>query len=280
MSKITAIILAAGVGTRFMPMAKAVNKCMLPLGNKPVVQYLVEECVDAGIDNIVIAVPDGEDTIPNHFKPDAELIKLLEKSGKTEAVEQVKHTAALGNKITFCPIVYTDGYGSAIPVREAIKLVPPASSQVLILNGDAVIAHKDSLSGEAKEALLKNKGDQSGILFGFEVDLKTRGRYGVLMQKPEDSELAAQIIEKPSQDVSPQSLNANAAWYLAPRSIEKYLSDMVPDKRSGEYQMTDVINAMIKNHDFVIHKISGLYLDCGTPDVWLASNNHVANMLP
>jgi len=277
MSNTTAIILAAGVGSRFLPVAKAVNKCMMPLGNKPVVQYLVEDCLDAGIQDIIIAVPKGEDTIPNHFATDEDLITALKQSGKDDIAQELEHLNQVSQHVSFCPVTYEDGHGSTVPVRAVLRQKKIDSERILIANGDAIIASDTSPIGEIKKALDGND-DKSGMLFGFKVPLERRHSYGVIIQDSQTHK-ATSILEKPDDTVSPNSLNANVGWYLVPSSIAEYVEHTPKNEGSGEWQITDVINAMLTDHEFVVHSIAGEYLDCGNPTSWLKANNYLSNMI-
>lgn len=281
MKKTTAIIMASGFGSRFLPMAKAVNKCMLPLGNKPVIQHIVEDCVLAGIDDIVIVVPPEEEIIQQHFAPDPKLKESLYSRGKQKLYdEQIAPTIELGKRIRFCTRKDRAKVGTAMPVLAALDYINDYTEDLVILNGDAIVAHSpEFLLGELKNILATRRSPKHGVIVGMAIELENRHHYGVLIESETERGILKQITEKPGPEISPHSLNANIGWYIAPRSIMELVRKAKQDPASGEYLLTDVINEHVKTTPYEIYTIKGTYLDCGRPDSWLSANNYLAEHL-
>ncbi len=280
--KTTAVILAAGLGTRFLPLTKTINKCMLPLGNKPVIQYAVEECVDAGIDTIVVLVPEYDTSIQEYFTPQQAIEETLTRMGKLDVYRSaVEQAEALGALMQFVTVSYADGrYGTGEMMRQAMEYIADDVTHVALLHGDAPFGYADGRQVGGLSAMMQAMVAQrrDGVLAGFSVELAERSKYGVLMGSPGDSDRLDRIVEKPGPDVSPSSLNANAAWYILPVAVREYLQDLQPDATSGEYLFTDAVSDLAQARNIGIFSVDGVYLDCGKPDVWLAANNYLAKV--
>ncbi len=277
--KTTAVILTSGIGSRFMPAAKAINKCMLPLGNKPILQYLVEECVNAGITDIIISISPDDVTTPAHFQVDDFLNLKLKSSGKESIyTEHIASVERLGAYVRFCVTNDEMCIGTAVPLWDALSMVSPSTEQLLIMNGDAVIYHGSDVIGELKYALEKRQNAEEGILFGFEVNLSERHHYGVLLRSEENPEYVVGLLEKPNDSIAPNSLVCNLGWYLAPVSIIPHIKNIQKDDKTGEYLLTDAFAGHLQEARYRIHSVSGeRYLDCGRPEAWLAANNFIAS---
>jgi UTP--glucose-1-phosphate uridylyltransferase len=279
--KRVAVILAAGIGGRFMPAAKSVNKCLLPLGAKPTIQYVVEDCVDAGITDIIVVVPVGDAQIRGHFSRDVELEQSLKDTHKADVYERdVAPVERLGEYVRFVECSYADGKrGTLIPFQAALPHIANDVEEIFVAVGDCIVARKPKVIGEFKAALATPREPGEGVLLGFGVTLEERTRYGAFIQRDENSrKYAERIIEKPSVDVSPESRSANTSFYLLPRAITAYVDKVVADPRSGEYYLTDAVSMMLSEYPCVIHEIEGKYLDSGNPQLYLEANQHIAEI--
>ncbi len=258
-----AVIPAAGFGTRFLPIAKAVPKEMLPLGDKPVIHYVVEEAVNAGFDEILIILSKGKEAIVNYFQPHAELEERLKSTGKIEALQIVKNLSSMA-RFSF---VYQDemrGLGDALRYAENFAGTDP----VAVLLGDTVIAGESPLpamveagpSAVAIEPCPPERASKYGIAGGVAA---AQGNFKL-----------TQLIEKPVPDAIPQLLgtdgaplppHAFAARYYFSEEIFHHLADAKPGF-GGEIQLTDAMQKMAAAGELTGVPLRGKRLDIGSPD--------------
>lgn len=258
-----AVIPAAGFGTRFLPIAKAVPKEMLPLGDKPVIHYVVEEAANAGFDEILIILSKGKEAIVSYFQPHAELEQRLESTGKLEALQIVKRLSSMA-RFSF---VYQDemrGLGDAIRYAKNFAGDDP----VAVLLGDTVIAGESPLaamvqagpSSVAIEPCPPERASKYGIAGGVAAD---HGNF----------QLNA-LVEKPAPDAIPQLVgpdgvtlppHAFAARYYFSSEIFHHLTEAKPGF-GGEIQLTDAMQKLAAKGSLTGVPLRGKRLDIGSPD--------------
>ena len=280
MTKTAAIIIAAGLGGRFLPASKSINKCMMPVMGKPVLQYVIEDAARTDIDKIVVVTSAGDTQTPQHFQQSEALKDELNSIGKGKLyAERVAPMADYSDRLAFVEQDRTLGYGTARGVQAGLAEIDDSYDTIFILNGDGFIAQQPEISGEAEAALqLFNESEWDGMLIGKQVDLDVRDRYGVFLESEDNPGQATQIIEKPDRNMSPHSLLINIGWYILPRKgIEAYLEKTPVNESDNEYYLVEAINLMLKDMQFGLHTTQGEFLDCGTPDNWLAANNFIAD---
>ena len=278
--KTAAIIMASGFGGRFLPISKSINKCMMPVLNKPVLQYRVEECLLAGVDQIYITVPTWDTQVSSYFTHDDQLEERLAKSNKTHLYhEHVAPLESISAKVEVVKVPHVEKVGTAVPPRYVIEQADSDIEQFIIMNGDDMIARKHGIIGELAVALSNHPEPGAPLLLGFEVSLEQRHRYGVLIQHSRNPRQVARILEKPEAHVSPESLLANHGCYLLPKTIVNYIDQIKPNPTSGEYYITDAINLLLQETTGYLHRVEGEFLDFGQPDSWLRANNYVAKLL-
>ncbi len=247
------IIPAAGWGTRFLPQTKALPKEMLPVLDKPVIQYVVEEAVASGIKDIVVITGWHKRAIEDHFDRSFELEKHLEKNKKKKDLEQIKKIANLANFI----YIRQKGelYGNAIPVLAAKPVV--GKEPFAVLWGDEFIIAEPPRLRQMLEVYKKYKG---AVISAVRIESKDKlSQYGIADMMPLDPIRKSlisngvkenvfkikKIIEKPAQERAPSNLATHGA-YILPPEIFKFISKLKKG-RGGEIWLTDAINALIKS---------------------------------
>ena len=274
--KITkAIIPVAGFGTRFLPITKTINKSMLPVLNRPVVDYVVDDCIRGGITDIYFVVLPGETQLRNYYTRNETLEKYLlarNAKDKLKLIQDIHQKA----KFHFIEQPQDGRYGTAIPpllVQEYIE----KNEHFLVLMGDDFIWRKDGGSeiGDMIDAC--QKANTNSMMAAGSVAKDHVSRYGVLAYSQNNEHMVfREIIEKPSIQSAPSNL-INISKYLFDYDIFSYLRRVKPTNEAGEYYIVDAINEYVANkHSIGIHKIKGEYLDAGTVEGLLHANDVVA----
>ena len=258
-----AVIPAAGLGTRVLPATKAQPKEMLVIVDKPALQYLVEELVEAGIEEILIITGRNKGSIENHFDYSYELEKTLEEKGKNDLLKVVNRISEMSN-IYYVRQKKPLGLGHAISCAEAFVGDEP----FVVLLGDDII-YTDEKKGQkpvTRQLVEKYSELEGGTILGVqEVPHKNVSKYGIikpLKQIDEKTVAVEDFIEKPSVDEAPSNLAALGRYVLEPE-IFSYLKETKPGK-GGEIQLTDAILAMKNNGEkLYAYNFDGLRYDTG-----------------
>ena len=258
-----AVIPAEGLGTRVLPATKAQPKEMLVIVDKPALQYLVEELLAAGIEEILIVTGRNKGSIENHFDYSYELERTLEENGKKDLLKVVNHISEMSN-IYYVRQKKPLGLGHAISCAEAFVGDEP----FVVLLGDDII-YTDKEKGQlpvTKQLVEKYKELQGGTILGVqEVPHKNVSKYGIIkpLKKIDEKTVAVEdFIEKPSVDEAPSNLAALGRYVLEPE-IFSYLKNTKPGK-GGEIQLTDAILAMKNNGEkLYAYNFDGLRYDTG-----------------
>ena len=258
-----AVIPAAGLGTRVLPATKAQPKEMLVIVDKPALQYLVEELVEAGIEEILIITGRNKVSIENHFDYSYELEKTLEEKGKKDLLKVVNNISKMSN-IYYVRQKKPLGLGHAISCAEAFVGDEP----FVVLLGDDII-YTDKEKGQfpvTKQLVEKYKELQGGTILGVqEVPHENVSKYGIikpLKQIDEKTVAVEDFIEKPLVDEAPSNLAALGRYVLEPE-IFSYLKRTKPGK-GGEIQLTDAILAMKNDGEkLYAYNFDGLRYDTG-----------------
>jgi UTP--glucose-1-phosphate uridylyltransferase len=262
-----AIIPVAGWGTRRLPITKAIEKCMLPIGNRPVVDYVVQDCIAAGITDIYFVVSEQSSQLKDYYQTNDRLNDYLLKNGKGSLLPLVAPPAVRMHYIT-----QSSGgkYGTSIPVTLVMPLLDKNES-VVVLMGDDCIYQKEGVSEVAR--LIEVAGENSSML-GVCVPRQDLSKYGVL--KMNDTKEFTGIVEKPNPDDAPSNM-INVSKYVLDYKLLQIIKQYVDkDKTDGEYYITDPINQYISDGGrIVVVEAEGQYLDSGTVKSWLKANQIV-----
>lgn len=254
-----AVIPAAGFGTRFLPQTKAMPKEMLPVVDKPVIQYVVEEAVQSGIEDIVIVTGALKRAIEDHFDfPNQDLIKNLQEGGKEELLKQVRAISEMAN---FIYVRQKGMYGNGTPVLSAEPVID--NEFFAVLWGDEFIYSDPPRLSQMIDVHEKYGGAViSGVRIERKEDLK---RYGIAEVEPVEGAVyrIKKIVEKPDPDKAPSNL-ATIGAYILPPEIFEILRNQKPGT-GGEIYLPEAIDELIKTgYPVNICEIeNGKYYDTG-----------------
>jgi len=252
-----AVIPAAGFGTRFLPATKAMPKEMLPIVDKPIIQYVVEEAVASGIEDIIIVTGWHKRTIEDHFDYPFELEKRLEEAGKHQEAEDVRRIAEMAN---FIYIRQKGPYGNATPVLNAREVV--GDEPFAVLWGDEFI-----YATPPRLKQMVDVWDQHGkaVISAVRIeDKQALSKYGIADVEPVEKQVfkIKKIIEKPEPASAPSNLATHGAYILPPRIFE-LLAANKPGK-GGEFWLVDAINQLMLEEDvYAVEIQNGKYYDTG-----------------
>jgi UTP--glucose-1-phosphate uridylyltransferase len=258
-----AIITDAGFASRYLPITKTVPKAMLPLGNRPIMQFVVEECVEAGIEEIIIvATPEGKPIYEDYFNNGVNRIrKQLASQGKEDRYEPVQHVLDYP-KIVVIEQDPSLPYGNGSPVSSAQKFVE-GEEAFLVLYSDDVVFGKP---GDAKVMVDLYSQDPSvdGIIMAQEVSPKVVDKYGIIsFQKGSDRQLD-NIIEKPEPNEAPSHLASYGRYLLKP-SVFQHLNPLNTGK-DGELWTVDAITKIAKTKKVIVERTQAEWMTTGDPE--------------
>lgn len=275
MSTITkAIIPVAGWGTRRLPITKIIEKSMLPVGNRPLVDYSVQDLIKAGIKDIYMVISNVEPCqVREFYRDNLALNQYLVERGKADRLKLAK---TLPDDVTIHYAIQDQSgrYGTAVPIAIAVKEFG-INEQVLVFMGDDFVWNPDGES--AAESLVKavKNGNESAIL-GVEIDKSKVEKYGVL--SVDDGKLTG-IVEKPSVDEAPSNMINVSKYIMSPELLQrtvKYVDEHDFGPEDQEYMITDPIYDFIKDGGVMrVAPTTGEYLDGGSVEGWLHANNVV-----
>lgn len=259
MQKITkAIFPVAGLGTRFLPATKASPKEMLPIVDKPLIQYAVEEAISAGITELIFVTSSSKRAIEDHFDSNYELETKLTKSGKQELLDIVQQI--LPKDVSCAYIRQRDTLGLGHAVLCAKQLINDEPFAVLLA---------DDLIDGGTHSCLKQMVDvynntQHSVIAVQQIPLTETHKYGVVALKNPNSSLGeiSQIIEKPTSDKAPSTLGVVGRYLLNP-SIFKHLEN-ISAGAGGEIQLTDAIANLLTQETVQAWQFTGTRYDCGS----------------
>lgn len=256
MKKITkAIIPAAGLGTRFLPATKAMPKEMLPILDKPTIQYIVEEAAKAGIEDIIIVTGKHKRAIEDHFDNQKELEITLENSGKTELLEKVQFSTNLAN-IFYVRQKEQKGLGHAIlTAKQFIGNEPFA-----VLLGDDIVESDDPAIKQLMDVYEQTEKSVIGVQ---EVRPEDTHRYGIIDPVSQNGRLydVKKFVEKPAPGTAPSNLAIMGRYVLTP-DIFDYLANQ-GEGAGGEIQLTDAIERLNADSQVYAYDFEGNRYDVG-----------------
>ncbi len=257
-----AVLPVAGFGTRFLPATKAIPKEMLPIIDKPLIEYAVEEAVSAGIEEIIFITSHTKIAIENHFDSNFELEEKLLNSGKDDFIPLINPEKFKNIRFTYVRQKSQRGLGDAI--AHASHLINDSAFAVLLAD-DLIFSEKSCL----QQLIDIHKNTSSSVIGINEVPESDVSKYGVI-KAAEDSELKIiDIIEKPDISDAPSNL-AVVGRYILESDIFNYLKRVEEDS-SNEIQLTDAIKLMLYDKDVFGCKYIGTKFDCGSKKGFVAA---------
>ena len=278
MNVTTAVIFASGFGSRMLPVTAAVQKELLPILNRPVVDYVVADCIAAGITNIIFVIRPGSHALQDYYVGNPGLENHLERFGKHKALTELEE---LHQKATFKFVEQpaSAGYGTAVPLRVAAKHLPPHEA-FLACDGDAFSWRTDGQSETAALVETFHRTGAKGALMALERPTDQLHRYGVLkIREREGNEYLDEIIEKPAPAEAPSNL-INISKYIMTPELIPYVTDVQISPKLGEYLLTDAMQAAATDHPVAVYRAQGSFLDTGNTAGWLQANLTVSMSRP
>ena len=267
-----AVIPAAGLGIKFLPATKAQPKEMLPIIDKPAIQYVVEEAVDAGIDDILIIIGKSKRAIEDHFDRNSELEYYLQQNNSTEAYNEIRRIGDMAN-IHFIRQKEVSGLGAAILyAAQHIGNEPFA-----VLLGDSII---QSVIPVTQQLIDIYEQYRQTIVAVEEVPDDRVGRFGIIDGTPVNDSIrqVSKLVEKPDVQKSPSNL-AIAGRYILTPEIFKSIEQTSPDK-NHEIQLTDALQILLKREHIYSYQIEGKRYDLGTKLDFVKTNIDFALQRP
>lgn len=263
-----ALIPAAGLGTRFLPATKSQPKEMLLVVDRPAIQYVVEEGLASGADEVVIINSPAKKVIEDHFTPDPDLVALLRQRGKDSYADEVERVGAMNVSYVY----QTEALGLGHAVLCAAEKTGDQPFYVLL--GDVLVPDNKMLP--AMKAVSDAHGGAS-VIAVMPVPQQDVKRFGVIAgQEVEEGVWKVDsLVEKPDPAQAPSNLAVFGRYLLSPRVME-LLADVKPGV-GGEIQLTDALDAVLEEEEMyalVVDPADGF--DTGTVESWLATNNTLA----
>lgn len=269
-----AIIPVAGWGTRRLPITKIIEKSMLPVGNRPLVDYSVQELIAAGVKDIYMVISNVEPCqVQEFYKDNLALNQYLIDRGKSDRLELAK-TLPDDVHIHYTVQDPAGKYGTAVPIALVVEEYN-IDEPVLVFMGDDFVWNPGGES--ASQALIDSvQNATDSAILGVEVPLETVEKYGVLSEK--DGQLIG-VVEKPTPEKAPSNLINVSKYIMSPDLLQKitvYVNDHDFGPLDQEYMVTDPIDDYIKHGGVMrVAKTGGEYLDGGSVEGWLHANNVV-----
>jgi len=252
----TAVFPVAGRGTRFLPATKASPKEMLPIVDKPLIQYAVEEAIEAGVEKLVFVTGATKRAIEDHFDVDAELEQALEASGKDELLRHVREIVPPNVNCVYLR------QGTPLGLGHAVLCARP------VVGDEPFFVHLADDLIHSEVGVLNQMGRQytrhGASVLGVEtVPPEKTGSYGIVALKDNSDDLQiASIVEKPDPAVAPSNLGVVGRYVLTPRIFD--LLQSTGRGAGGEIQLTDAIAALLEYESVYAYPFDGIRYDCGS----------------
>jgi len=253
-----AVFPVAGLGTRFLPATKANPKEMLPVVDKPLIQYAAEEAEDAGVDTLVFVTGRNKRSIPDHFDKAYELENELKSAGKDELLKKVQNVLPENVSCIYLRQSEALGLGHAVLCAEPVVGNEPF----------AVILADDLIRGEGGQGAISQMAEiyrqyQCSVILVEEVPAEETQKYGIVEIEEDDGETAliTSIVEKPKPADAPSNLGVVGRYILTPRIFE--LIRKTGRGAGGEIQLTDAIAELLKYEKVRAYRVKGKRYDCG-----------------
>ena len=251
-----AVFPVAGLGTRFIPATKAMAKEMLPVVDKPLIQYAVEEAFAAGIEQIIFVTGRGKKALEDHFDRSYEIEHVLENKGKTDLLKQIRELVPKTGTIVYTRQHEPLGLGHAIWCARDIVGDEPFA---VLLADDLIQTDKPVLS----EMVKKFDRLRASIAAVMEIEKDQTDKYGILDAQDVEKDIVKinDMVEKPNPDEAPSNLAIIGRYILTPKIFE-YLGKKEKGT-GGEIQLTDAMKTLLKEQPIYGYKFCGQRFDCG-----------------
>lgn len=269
-----AVIPVAGWGTRMLPITKAIEKCMLPVGTRPVIDYVVRDVLKAGVQDIYFVVGEQSTQLQSYYRTNIQLNDYLRRAGKEALLPRV--AALKGAQIHFITQPSSGGYGTSVPVGLVSEYIDDDESAFVIM-GDQFFWRGDGGSNAADlAALVASRGASAGLL-GNPVADEFIPQTGII--EKDAAGVFVRIVEKPALEEAPSNLS-NSSFYVLNKEIFELARTLPPNPVRGEFELTDAINAyMAGGGKVIVGEAKGDYMECGSPSGWLQANNAMSRIV-
>lgn len=254
-----AVFPVAGMGTRFLPATKANPKEMLPIVDKPLIQYAAEEAEEAGVTSLVFVTGRNKRSIPDHFDKAYELESELKETGKSALLQKVQNVLPPDVSCIYLRQAEALGLGHAVLCAEAVVADEPFA----VILADDLIRGEGGVGAITQMARIYERF-QCSVILVEEVPHEETGKYGIVEVEEDDGETAVitSIVEKPKPEDAPSNLAVVGRYILTPRIFE--LLKQTGRGAGGEIQLTDAIAELLKYEKVRVYRVKGKRYDCGS----------------
>ena len=267
-----AIIPLAGLGTRLLPLTSVFAKELLPINGKPGIEYILDECIEAGIKEIIFIISNKKIMIKNYFCNESLYKKIIKKKKDKRILKEYKKILKYKKMIKF--VYQNKPLGTGDAILKTKKLIK--NEYFLLILPDDLIIKKNC----SKSMIDIHKKYKSSVMASMSVNRKNVTRWGIYninKTLPNNNFLIKGVIEKPSIKSAPSN-KAVIGRYILPKTIFKMLSKQKKGK-GGEIHITDAIQSLIKRKNiFIGHNFTGKYLDCGTMEGYIKSSLEISKI--
>jgi len=263
-----AVFPVAGSGTRFLPATKAMPKEMLPVVDKPLIQYAVEEAAAAGIEMMIFVTGRNKRAIEDHFDRSPELEMLLQASGKQQLLDALLTATPKGINFVFVRQPEPLGLGHAVLCAQPVVGDEPFA---VILADDLI----DAQPGVTAQLVQSYERHGASVLAVEDVPLEDTAKYGIVATEPlkgsqSGEERVTLFVEKPRPEDAPSTLAVVGRYVLRPEVFAELARTQ--RGRGNEIQLTDAIARRVPQGEVIVHRFSGTRFDCGSKAGWLDAN--------
>ena len=267
-----AIIPLAGLGTRLLPLTSVFAKELLPINGKPGIEFILDECVQAGINEIIFIISDKKKMIKDYFYNDRFYNEIIRKKKDQRIIKEYRKIKKLRKMIKF--VYQNKPLGTGDAVLKTQKYIK--DDFFLMLLPDDLIIKKNC----SKSMIKVHKKFKSSVIASMNVNKKDVSRWGIFRLSKKinrNNHLIKNVVEKPSIRFAPSN-KAVIGRYILPKKIFFKLSKLKPGK-GGEIHITDAIQSLINDNEmFIAHNFLGKYLDCGSMDGYVKSNLDISKI--
>ncbi len=260
-----AVFPVAGFGTRFLPATKAMPKELLPIVDKPLIQYAVEEAIAAGIDTLIFVTGRNKRAIEDHFDVNKELEMALRSKGKNEQADMVHNIIPPHVECIFVRQAEQLGLGHAVLCAERAVAGDPFA---VLLADDFLTDYASGVTADLLDAFEKTGNSQLSVM---PVDEAYISQYGVIIPSP-DGHAVLGMVEKPRQDEAPSNLASIGRYILTPDIFDTLRT--LPAGSGGEIQLADALNFHAQNGLLEAIELNGKRFDCGSVDGFMSATAH------
>ena len=252
-----AVIPAAGLGTRFLPVTKSVPKELLPILDRPMLQYVVEEAAEGGVEEVIVVTAPGKEGIASYFQASPTLERRLSENGETTLLDKVLHASRLA-RVSFVIQKEALGLGHAVlTAKEAVGNEP-----FVVILPDDIVHHTPGVVAQMAAIYDRTK---AGLVAVEPMPWETVQNYGVV-----DAEAAGDglhrvrgLVEKPPREEAPSNLSIVGRYILPPEIFD--CLERTPPGAKGEIQLTDAMLLMLESSELYAYEFQGIRYDGGTP---------------